>query len=289
MARAPVELARTPRSTKKCEVDFELDFRALRRSLRSSDKWHDGRMRCEEHGLAAGPGGECVVCLRDSRARAARRAHWLGAAFLGSVLFACSGLSATRLLRTRSVAESPLRVAADAAEPVASVPRELEPPSVQPVLTSTWPLDLPSTITSPVDEPVAAISAISSAPAALASVASAERAPGTRVPSKRELMAALHATPVSMFSASWCPHCQRARRFFQTYGLSVVDHDVDADAQAAAELKRRSGGMAVPLIDIDGLELKGFNEQATMEAVVASVERRLGITGVKLSAASVSN
>jgi glutaredoxin len=132
------------------------------------------------------------------------------------------------------------------------------------------------------------MSAIAPAPA-LAPVASAEHAPSTRVPSKRELMAALHATPVSMFATSWCPHCQRARRFFQAYGLSVVDHDVDADAQAAAELKRRSGGKAVPLIDVDGQELKGFNEQATMEAVVASVERRLGVTGVKLSVTSASD
>jgi len=94
---------------------------------------------------------------------------------------------------------------------------------------------------------------------------------------------------VAMFSTSWCPHCRRARRFFQAYGLSVVDHDVEADAQAAAELKRRSGGKAVPLIDVDGVALQGFSEQATMEAVVASVERRLGISGVKLSVAPVSN
>ena len=92
-----------------------------------------------------------------------------------------------------------------------------------------------------------------------------------------------------MFSTSWCPHCERARHFFQAYGVRVVDHDVDADARAAAELKRRSGGKAVPLIDVDGRELRGFDERATMEAVIASVERRLGVTGVKLSVASVSN
>jgi glutaredoxin len=135
-----------------------------------------------------------------------------------------------------------------------------------------------------------AVDAATLAPApALSAVAAGERSPSARVPSKRELMDAIHSTPVSMFSTSWCPHCRRARRFFQAYGVSVVDHDIDVDAEAAAELARRSGGKAVPWIDIDGRQLKGFDERETMEAVVASVERRLGVTGVKLSVAPVSN
>ena len=69
--------------------------------------------------------------------------------------------------------------------------------------------------------------------------------------------------------------------------MSVVEHDIDADARAAAELKRRTGGKAVPLIDVDGRELKGFNQRAAIEAMVSSVERRLGVAGVKLSVASV--
>jgi len=239
-------------------------------------------MRCEEHGLAAGPEGDCVVCLREARGRAERRARRLGAAFCGFLLLACAGLLTTHWLRTPPLAESPLAVAADpslavAVAPAAAATRVVEASSAE--LVPVLPLDPP-----PVSGPVAAVSAI--APSASASAAPASSARG---PNQRELLAALHATPVTMFSTSWCPHCQRARRFFQSYGLNVVDHDVDADARAAAELERRSGGKAVPLIDVDGQELKGFDQQATMAAVVASVERRLGITGVKLSAASVSN
>jgi glutaredoxin len=90
-----------------------------------------------------------------------------------------------------------------------------------------------------------------------------------------------------MFTASWCPHCDRARRFFQERGVHVVEHDIDADARAAAELARRSGGKAVPLIDVDGRELRGFDQRATTEALLASIERRLGVTGVKFTVASV--
>jgi glutaredoxin 3 len=261
-------------------------------------------MRCEEHGLAAGPGGECVVCMREARSRASLRARRLGAAFCSVVVLACAGLFAARLLRTTLIAEPPLRVATHAAEPSMSVPalppqalppqalppqalppqalppQELPPQALPPANTlpaDALPRDAPSA-----GEPVAAISATSP-------LASAPPTANQRVPSQRELTFALQATPVSMFSASWCPHCRRARRFFQAYGVRVVDRDIDLDAEAAAELRRRSGGTAVPLIDVDGIELRGFDERATMAAVIASVERRLGVNGVRLSVASVSN
>ncbi|HEY1535094.1 MAG TPA: glutaredoxin family protein, partial [Polyangiaceae bacterium] len=121
-------------------------------------------------------------------------------------------------------------------------------------------------------------------------LASAEPAPTARVPSNEEVLAAVHATPVLMFSTTWCPHCNRARQFFQANGLRVVDRDVDSDASANAELKRRIGRSAIPLIEIDGQQLPpGFSEQATLQAVAASVQRRLGVSSVRLVPASAPN
>jgi glutaredoxin len=245
-------------------------------------------MRCEQHGLAVGPGGACVVCLREARGRAEQRARRLVAGFIGLLLLSCGGLLATRLLRTPLIAQPPLRAAKHPGEPASPAPaprqaepRQAEPRQAEPREAEPREAEMPS-----VGQPVAAISAL---PPPISAVAAAAPAPPARVLSKRELTAAVQATPVSMFSTSWCRHCQRARQFFQTHGLRVVDHDIDVDARAAAELKRRSGGKAVPLIDVDGLELRGFDERATMAAVIASVERRLGVTGVKLSVGSVSN
>ncbi|HYQ00860.1 MAG TPA: glutaredoxin domain-containing protein [Polyangiaceae bacterium] len=239
-------------------------------------------MRCNQHGLAVGPGGECVLCLRAARDRAGRHARWLEIGFLGVVVSACGALLVARSLRTPPVAQT-RRVASLVATAEASLPVETH--ETEPVAAPPHATDLAENEADlRVAAPVLAAAPISSV---LVPAPPAERAPSARVPSSRELLAALHATPVSMFSTSWCPHCERARRFFRANGVSVVDHDVDADARAAAELKRRSGGKAVPLIDVDGRELKGFDERATIEAVVASVERRLGVTGLKLSVASV--
>jgi hypothetical protein len=38
---------------------------------------------------------------------------------------------------------------------------------------------------------------------------------------------------------------------------------------------------------VDGRELRGFNQRATTEAMLASVERRVCVAAVKLSVASV--
>jgi len=247
-------------------------------------------MRCSEHGLAAGPGGACVVCLRDGRARSERRARWLAAAFFAVVVLGSGALIAARAPRTSASLAAPQRVATlAAAQPAEPAPLMPSPSHEAPPESS--PASAPSVDERRENEPNSLDSgAGAQAPAlAVSALATAAPAPSVRGPSKREVMAALRSTPVTMFSTSWCPHCQRARQFFLVYGLTVVDHDIDADAQAAAELKRRSGGKAVPLIDVDGRELKGFDERATMQAVVASVERRLGVTGVKLSVASVPN
>ena len=223
-----------------------------------------------------------MLCLRGARDRAGSRMRWLAVGFFGLVVSVCGGLVAASSLGTSHVVE-PLRVAkipASAAAPSTPEPVEIERANA-PLPTT----DLPENQPDPqANAPVLAASTISPV---VVSAPSAARAPSARVPSSSELQAALRATPVSMFTTSWCPHCERARRFFQENGVSVVEHDIDADARAAAELKRRSGGKAVPLIDVDGQELRGFDPRATTEAVIASVERRLGVTGVKLSVASV--
>jgi len=203
--------------------------------------------------------------------------------FFGLVISTCGAVFALRSLGTAPAPElqRAVPVAVTQAEPAV-----VDAPKVERDAPAAPSTDLAKNEPdSPSEQPVPAPSIISSV---LAPAPSAERALKARAPSERELLTALRATPVSMFSTSWCPHCERARRFFRANGMSVVDRDVDADAQAAAELKRRSGGKAVPLIDVDGRELRGFDERATRDAVVASVERRLGITGINLTVASVS-
>ena len=242
-----------------------------------------------------GPSSECVICLRESRARAQRRAVRLSVGFCVAALLVCGVVFGSRLL------------GGSAAAPVAEPSR----PRVRPALAEAAPgeamparrasNDVPSERTEqnplPTDaerEAQGATTAEASASATAVASASASAIPPqpaspARIPSQREVEAAVHATPVLMFSTGWCPHCKRARQFFQANGIDVVDRDIEADAAAASELKRRTGGKAIPLIDVDGKQLRGFDESETLQAVASSVSRRLGVSGVQIVPAAVRN
>lgn len=104
-----------------------------------------------------------------------------------------------------------------------------------------------------------------------------------RRPSQAEVDRALRAVHVRMFSTAWCGVCSKARTFLRANDLSYVEQDIDRDERARAELRRRSGRSAVPTLEIDGQLLKpGFNERAIVSALRASVESRLGTSGIRV-------
>jgi glutaredoxin len=102
-------------------------------------------------------------------------------------------------------------------------------------------------------------------------------------PTPEQIHAALAATPIVMFTASWCSVCRRAHAFLRANGLSCTDRDIDAEPAALRELKRRTGSASVPTLEIDGeLERPGFSERAVERALARSVERRLGVHGISV-------
>ncbi|MBN1486570.1 MAG: glutathione S-transferase N-terminal domain-containing protein [Anaerolineae bacterium] len=64
---------------------------------------------------------------------------------------------------------------------------------------------------------------------------------------------------VVVFSTPTCPHCRTAKRYLQSKGIKFTDVDVSRDAQAARDMVRRSGQQGVPVIDIGGRIVVGFN------------------------------
>jgi glutaredoxin len=158
---------------------------------------------------------------------------------------------------------APEPVAAEAPTPQAeSIPfNEPLPPPVAPALA-----ELPAT--APTPPPVAA------APTA------APVAPARPAPTPAELQAAFSATPIVMYSASWCGVCRQARRFFADNGLRVQEIDVDETPGAWDKVQQQTGRRAVPLIIVDGQAIAGLSPNGIMRAVAGSMERRLGVTGI---------
>ena len=72
------------------------------------------------------------------------------------------------------------------------------------------------------------------------------------------------AKTIKIYSTPTCPHCKEAKAFFAEKGIPYTDINVVADLKARQELISR-GHMAVPVIDIDGEWVVGFDRKKMQE------------------------
>ena len=67
---------------------------------------------------------------------------------------------------------------------------------------------------------------------------------------------------VIVYSTPTCPYCSYAKAYFKQDNVSFEDIDVTKDRTKAQEMITKSGQMGVPVIDIDGNILVGFQPDA---------------------------
>jgi len=63
---------------------------------------------------------------------------------------------------------------------------------------------------------------------------------------------------IIVYSTPTCPYCVYAKNFFKEKGLEFEDIDVSTDRVRAEEMIEKSGQMGVPVIDIGGEIVIGF-------------------------------
>lgn len=64
-----------------------------------------------------------------------------------------------------------------------------------------------------------------------------------------------------MYSTQTCPFCVKAKQFLKNNNIDFEDIDVSVNRTAAEEMVHKSGQTGVPVIDIDGDIIVGFDEQ----------------------------
>lgn len=64
---------------------------------------------------------------------------------------------------------------------------------------------------------------------------------------------------VIVFSTPTCSFCNMAKQYFRQKGIKFKDVDVSRDPAAARDMVRRSGQQGVPVIDIGGRIVIGFD------------------------------
>jgi len=73
------------------------------------------------------------------------------------------------------------------------------------------------------------------------------------------------AHKVIVYSTPSCPWCYRTKLFLKSHNIPFEDVDVSADRARAIEMVQKSGQMGVPVTDIDGHIVIGFNEPKLRE------------------------
>jgi glutaredoxin-like YruB-family protein len=63
---------------------------------------------------------------------------------------------------------------------------------------------------------------------------------------------------VTVYSTSTCPYCVKVKNYLKEKGVEYRDIDVGQDRAAAMEMIEKSGQMGVPVIDVGGEIVVGF-------------------------------
>ena len=72
---------------------------------------------------------------------------------------------------------------------------------------------------------------------------------------------------VTVYSTTTCPFCTMVKDWLKDKGVSYDDVNVGTDQDKAKEMMDKSGQMGVPVIDIEGTVVIGFDKPKLEEAL----------------------
>lgn len=70
---------------------------------------------------------------------------------------------------------------------------------------------------------------------------------------------------IKIFSTPTCPYCVTLKEYLKDKGFDFEDMDVSQDQKALDEMVEKSGQMGVPVVDIDGKIIVGFDKEKINE------------------------
>jgi glutaredoxin 3 len=72
---------------------------------------------------------------------------------------------------------------------------------------------------------------------------------------------------IIIYSAPSCGYCNKAKEYFRSKHIPFTEYNVANDRRKAEEMLRKSGQMGVPVIDIKGKIIVGFNQPEIEKAL----------------------
>lgn len=77
---------------------------------------------------------------------------------------------------------------------------------------------------------------------------------------------------VAIYSTPTCVYCKMTKDFFAKNNIAYTDHNVAADLKAREEMFAKSHQMGVPVIDVDGQIVVGFDKK-TLEDLLLPAKK----------------
>lgn len=74
---------------------------------------------------------------------------------------------------------------------------------------------------------------------------------------------------VTVYSATWCAFCHAAKDYLDKKGVKYTDKDVDSDRAIAEESMKISGQTGIPVLNINGQIIVGFDRPRIDAALAA--------------------
>lgn len=72
---------------------------------------------------------------------------------------------------------------------------------------------------------------------------------------------------VKIYTTPTCVYCKMAKEFFKNNNVEYEEKNVALEAEARDEMIQKSGQMGVPVIDIEGKIIIGFDQPRLKEAL----------------------
>ena len=72
---------------------------------------------------------------------------------------------------------------------------------------------------------------------------------------------------IKVYSTPTCPWCQRLKAYLKEKNIEYEDKNVAEDHKVREEMIEKSGQMGVPVIDVDGKIIIGYNVTALKEVL----------------------
>lgn len=74
---------------------------------------------------------------------------------------------------------------------------------------------------------------------------------------------------VIIYSTPTCVYCKMAKDFFAKNNIAFVEHNVAVGEKAREDMFAKSHQMGVPVIDIDGEIVVGFDKKALEDLLIS--------------------